>query len=150
MHRLFALLALSTLVAVLSVGCRVRDFFGAKSTADPNMVAAETAPPSMDNNVIPYGARMTASARHILVPTEQECLELREQIEGGADFAMLARLHSKCPSGRNGGDLGEFGRGQMAPEFDRVCFNGEVGKLHGPVKTQFGYHLVEITDRQVK
>lgn len=144
MHRLLLLLLLA---AAVGVGCRVRDFFGAKSTADPSMVG-QTAP--TNDNVIPYGAKMTAQARHILVPTEQECQDLRSQIEGGSDFAMMARLHSKCPSGRNGGDLGEFGRGQMAPEFDRVCFNDEVGKLHGPVKTQFGYHLIEITNRQVK
>jgi peptidyl-prolyl cis-trans isomerase C len=144
MHRLYVLLLLA---AAVCVGCRVRDFFGAKPTAAPGMVG-QTTPPA--DNVIPYGAKMTASARHILVPSENECQDLRSQIEGGADFAMLARLHSKCPSGRNGGDLGEFGRGQMAPEFDRVCFNEPVHKLHGPVKTQFGYHLIEITDRQVK
>lgn len=88
-----------------------------------------------------------ASARHILVATEEACEDLKNQIEGGADFATLASEHSKCPSGKQGGDLGEFGRGQMVPEFDEVVFSGEVGKVHGPVKTQFGYHLVEVTSR---
>lgn len=88
-----------------------------------------------------------ASARHILVETEESCQELKDQIETGADFAALAGEHSKCPSGKQGGDLGEFGPGQMVPEFDQVVFSGEVGKVHGPIKTQFGYHLVEVTSR---
>lgn len=88
-----------------------------------------------------------ASARHILVATEQECRKLKAEIEGGRDFADVAQKHSKCPSGREGGALGEFTRGQMVPEFDRVVFSEAVGKVHGPVKTQFGYHLVEITSR---
>jgi len=89
-----------------------------------------------------------ASARHILVPTEDACLDLKGKIEGGADFADLAKEHSQCPSGQRGGDLGEFGPGQMVPEFDKVVFHEAVGQVHGPVKTQFGYHLVEVTSRQ--
>jgi peptidyl-prolyl cis-trans isomerase C len=89
-----------------------------------------------------------ASARHILVSTEEACLELKSKIEAGTDFADAAREHSSCPSGKQGGELGEFGPGQMVPEFDRVVFQEEVGKVHGPVKTQFGYHLVEITRRE--
>ncbi len=88
-----------------------------------------------------------ASARHILVPTQEACEKLKSEIEGGADFATLASEHSKCPSGKQGGDLGEFGPGQMVKEFDEVVFNGEVGVVHGPVKTQFGYHLLEVTSR---
>jgi peptidyl-prolyl cis-trans isomerase C len=88
-----------------------------------------------------------ASARHILVATEQECNDLKKQIEEGKDFAEIAKAHSKCPSGQKGGELGEFTPGQMVPEFDKVVFSAEVGKVHGPVKTNFGYHLVEITSR---
>ena len=88
-----------------------------------------------------------ASARHILVKTEVECLKLKQEIEGGKDFAGTARQYSQCPSGKRGGDLGEFFRGQMVPEFDRVVFQEPLGKVHGPVKTQFGYHLIEITKR---
>jgi len=88
-----------------------------------------------------------ARARHILVKNEKECLELKNQIESGADFQDLARQHSDCPSGKNGGDLGEFSPGQMVREFDDVVFNNEVGKTHGPVKTQFGFHLIEIVSR---
>jgi peptidyl-prolyl cis-trans isomerase C len=88
-----------------------------------------------------------ARARHILVEDEQACLRLKEQIEAGADFAELAREHSQCPSGQQGGELGEFSPGQMVKEFDDVVFQEEVGKVHGPIQTQFGYHLVEITSR---
>ena len=89
----------------------------------------------------------TAKARHILVKTEKECENIKNQIEGGADFAELAKTHSQCPSGKDGGALGEFSPGQMVLEFDQVVFNEAVGKVHGPVKTQFGYHLIEITKR---
>ena len=88
-----------------------------------------------------------AKARHILVDSEAKCEELKQQIEGGSDFAALAAQHSQCPSGKQGGALGEFGPGQMVPEFDKVVFSGELNQVHGPVKTQFGYHLLEITSR---
>ncbi len=90
---------------------------------------------------------MLAKARHILVPTVEACQDLKTQIEGGADFADLARQHSTCPSGQRGGDLGEFSPGQMVREFDEVVFKEDVGAVHGPVKTQFGFHLIEITSR---
>jgi len=89
----------------------------------------------------------TAKARHILVSSQDECEKLKELIEGGSDFEEIAKRHSTCPSGQSGGDLGEFSPGQMVKEFDQVVFNDEVGKVHGPVKTDFGYHLIEITDR---
>lgn len=88
-----------------------------------------------------------ARARHILVPTEQACHDLKTKIAGGEDFADLAKAHSQCPSGGQGGDLGEFGPGQMVKEFDDVVFSADVGEVVGPVRTQFGYHLVEVTSR---
>ncbi|PIQ34661.1 MAG: peptidylprolyl isomerase [Zetaproteobacteria bacterium CG02_land_8_20_14_3_00_50_9] len=88
-----------------------------------------------------------ASARHILVSSEDQCVALKSEIENGADFADLARQHSSCPSGRSGGELGEFEPGMMVPEFDRVVFSADVGTVQGPVKTQFGYHLLEVTSR---
>jgi peptidyl-prolyl cis-trans isomerase C len=88
-----------------------------------------------------------ARARHILVPSEADCVTLKSQIETGSDFADVAKQYSKCPSGKEGGDLGEFSPGQMVREFDEVVFSGEVGKVLGPIKTQFGYHLIEITNR---
>lgn len=89
-----------------------------------------------------------ARARHILVPSEQACNDLKTQIaDGKATFADLAKQHSKCPSGSEGGDLGEFRPGQMVPEFDKVVFSAPVNTVQGPVKTQFGYHLIEVTSR---
>ncbi|MDD5285080.1 MAG: peptidylprolyl isomerase [Desulfuromonadaceae bacterium] len=88
-----------------------------------------------------------ATARHILVTTKETCEELKNKIEAGADFAACARENSKCPSGRDGGNLGEFGPGQMVKEFDQAVFTGEVGKVIGPIKTEFGYHLIEVTKR---
>ena len=89
----------------------------------------------------------SAAARHILVDTEAKCADLKKQIADGADFGELAKAHSSCPSGAEGGALGTFGPGQMVKEFDEVVFKGEIGVVHGPVKTQFGYHLLEITSR---
>jgi peptidyl-prolyl cis-trans isomerase C len=88
-----------------------------------------------------------AKARHILVSSEAECLEIKTKLENGAEFESCAAQYSSCPSGQKGGDLGEFGPGQMVKEFDDVVFSGDVGVVHGPVKTQFGFHLLEITSR---
>merc|ERR1711934_1054924 len=89
----------------------------------------------------------SAEASHILVADEAKATDLMKEIEGGADFSELAAKHSTCPSGKSGGSLGSFGPGQMVPEFDKVVFSGEVKKVLGPVKTQFGYHLIWITSR---
>jgi peptidyl-prolyl cis-trans isomerase C len=91
---------------------------------------------------------MTASAKHILVTDEADCQALKEKINSGeTTFEEVARDKSQCPSGVKGGDLGTFRQGQMVPEFDKVVFNDEVGVVHGPVQTQFGYHLLLITNR---
>lgn len=89
-----------------------------------------------------------ARARHILVPTEQQCEELKGRIAAGESFAELAEQHSQCPSGREGGNLGEFGPGQMVKEFDEVVFSAPLNEVQGPVKTQFGFHLLEVTSRE--
>ncbi len=88
-----------------------------------------------------------ATARHILVDSEEICLELKKEIEEGADFAAVAKDNSSCPSGQAGGDLGEFGPGMMVPEFDKVVFSAPINTVQGPVQTQFGYHLLEVTSR---
>ena len=88
-----------------------------------------------------------ASARHLLVQTEEQCNELKNQIIAGEDFAAVAQKHSSCPSKAQGGELGSFGRGQMVPEFDEVVFSAPLNEVQGPVKTQFGYHLLEVTER---
>ena len=89
----------------------------------------------------------SAAARHILVATEADCADLKQQIADGADFGDLAKAHSTCPSGAQGGALGTFGPGQMVKEFDEVVFSAPIGEVQGPVKTQFGYHLLEVTHR---
>jgi peptidyl-prolyl cis-trans isomerase C len=89
----------------------------------------------------------SAEARHILVDTEAMCQQIKDDIAGGKAFEDLALEHSQCPSKNNGGALGSFGPGQMVPEFDAVVFNEPVNVVHGPVKTQFGWHLVETTRR---
>jgi len=88
-----------------------------------------------------------ASARHILVDTEDQCNTLKQQIAEGADFADIAQQHSSCPSGVSGGDLGEFSPGMMVREFDEVVFSAPLNEVQGPVKTQFGFHLLEVTSR---
>jgi peptidyl-prolyl cis-trans isomerase C len=88
-----------------------------------------------------------ACARKHLGESEALCLELKSEIEQGADFAELAKKHSSCPSGQDGGDLGEFGPGMMVPEFDKVVFSAPINQVQGPVQTQFGYHLLEVTSR---
>jgi peptidyl-prolyl cis-trans isomerase C len=86
-------------------------------------------------------------ARHILVDTEELCEELKAKIEDGANFSDIAKEHSSCPSGAKGGELGSFGLGEMVPEFDQVVFSAPINDVQGPVKTQFGYHLLEVTNR---
>ena len=88
-----------------------------------------------------------ANARHLLVDSEEKCLELKQQIIDGTDFAEVAKANSSCPSSAQGGDLGSFGPGQMVPEFDAVVFSAPLNEVQGPVKTQFGYHLLEVTNR---
>ncbi|NOU52023.1 peptidylprolyl isomerase [Pseudoalteromonas sp. JBTF-M23] len=88
-----------------------------------------------------------ASARHILVESEAECLDLKSRIASGEDFAELAKQYSSCPSGQDGGALGEFGPGMMVPEFDKVVFSAPINEVQGPVQTQFGFHLLEVTSR---
>ena len=84
-----------------------------------------------------------ACARHILVKTKQEAEALKQQLTGGADFSSLAKKHSLCNSAKKGGDLGEFGPGKMLKAFDNVVFKKPVLTVHGPIKTKFGFHLIE-------
>ncbi len=89
----------------------------------------------------------TVCANHILVPTEADAIKLKSQIKDFDDFKYYAKMYSKCPSGRDGGDLGCFGKGQMVKSFEDAAFNGNVGEVSEPVKTQFGYHLLWVTKK---
>lgn len=86
-------------------------------------------------------------ASHILVETEQEAINLKEEILSGKPFEDVAAEHSLCPSGARGGDLGFFGRGQMVSEFEKAAFSLKVGELSDPVRTNFGWHLILVTDQ---
>lgn len=89
------------------------------------------------------------NASHILVKTEEEALDILGKIKSGeVSFEDAAREHSSCPSGESGGNLGDFTRGQMVPEFDAAVFAMEVGEItDAPVKTQFGYHLIKLNSK---
>ncbi|BCE02341.1 peptidylprolyl isomerase [Marinicellulosiphila megalodicopiae] len=89
-----------------------------------------------------------AGVRHILVKTAQEAEQLKKQIKLGSDFAKLAKKHSLCPSGKKtGGDLGEVRQGQMVKPFDKAVFKGKELELQGPLKTQFGFHILQVLYR---
>lgn len=87
-------------------------------------------------------------AEHILVKTAVEAQQIKKEIDNGGDFEYYARVYSMCPSGRNGGDLGYFGKGQMVREFEKAAFNLPVGAVSNPVYTQFGWHLIKVLDKQ--
>jgi peptidyl-prolyl cis-trans isomerase C len=86
---------------------------------------------------------MKINAAHILVKTLAEATELQTKVASGEDFATLARAHSTCPSGKDGGNLGFFGKGAMVKPFEDAAFATEVGNVSAPVQTQFGYHLIK-------
>ncbi len=87
-------------------------------------------------------------ASHILVETEEEAIRLKEEILSGTPFEDIAAEHSMCPSGARGGDLGFFGKGQMVKEFENAAFDLKVGEISDPIKTNFGWHLIIVTDKQ--
>lgn len=84
-------------------------------------------------------------ASHILVEKQSQALKVLEELKAGGDFRELARKYSTCPSGKRGGDLGQFGRGQMVREFEQAAFALKPGEVSEPVKTQFGYHVIKRT-----
>ena len=97
-----------------------------------------------DENLDKFTQGEMVNASHILVETEEEALRIAEEIAGGKTFEEAAKAYSSCPSKDAGGNLGEFGRGQMVPEFEEAAFALEVGTVSAPVKTQFGYHLIRV------
>jgi len=103
----------------------------AKSTVDPN------------------AANYTqVRAAHILVDTKSQANAVKYRVEGGEDFAKVAKQFSKCPSGQRGGDLGYFGRGQMVQEFETAAFDLPKGQVSEPVQTDFGWHIIKVIDKQ--
>jgi parvulin-like peptidyl-prolyl isomerase len=92
-----------------------------------------------------YKGSSRSSATRSKAEAEQEIREIERQLQGGADFAALAKAHSDCPSKSKGGDLGQFGRGQMVRPFEDATFAMQIGDVSGVVETDFGYHLIKRT-----
>lgn len=101
-----------------------------------------------EENKMMYNTDEEVEARHILVDDEKLANDLYEQLNDGADFAELAQEHSKDGSAVEGGNLGFFPRGQMVPEFEEKAFTQEVGVISEPVKSEFGYHIIETLDKK--
>jgi peptidyl-prolyl cis-trans isomerase C len=118
-----------------------------KKTLDTVTATEEDAKKFYEENKEKFVRPMTVTASHILVDTEEKADEIYAAIEGGKDFAEAATEFSSCPSKERGGDLGPFGKGQMVPEFEEAAFAMEVGKVSSPVKTQFGFHIIKLTDK---
>ena len=120
-----------------------------------NKVSAEISDEAIqsayDTFVADSASREQVTAAHILVETEDTARAIIEQLNDGADFAELAREKSTGPSGPNGGSLGAFGRGQMVPAFEAAAFSMPVGSYSAdPVQTQFGWHVIQVTDKGVE
>lgn len=92
-----------------------------------------------------YAGSARSTATRTQAEAQSQIQAIKAQIDGGADFAELARKHSDCPSGKSGGDLGSFGRGQMVGPFEQAAFGLPVGGTSGIVETQFGYHVIRRT-----
>lgn len=101
-----------------------------------------------DANPSQFVSGAQVKAKHILVDEEKTAEEIAKEIAEGKSFEDAAREYSTCPSKEKGGDLGYFGKGQMVPEFEKAAFEGTVGEILGPVKTQFGYHLILVEDKK--
>ena len=112
-------------------------------------VSEEEAKAFYEENPQHFEKGATVSAKHILVKEEETCKEILAAIESGEKlFEQAAQESSTCPSGQRGGDLGEFGKGQMVKEFEEAAFSAEIGQVVGPVATQFGYHLIKVEARK--
>lgn len=115
---------------------------------DPIQVSDTDAKAFYDENPDQFAGQPTVNASHILVDSEEKANAILEQIKAGSiSFEDAAKENSSCPSSAQGGNLGDFGRGQMVPEFDTACFSMEVGEISAPVKTQFGYHLIKLNSK---
>ncbi len=101
-----------------------------------------------DENKAQYLQKEQVQAKHILVKTEEEAKAVQEELKGGKAFGEIAAAQSVCPSKAKGGDLGWFERGRMVPEFEEAAFGLKKGETSGIVKTQFGYHIIQATDRK--
>ena len=100
-----------------------------------------------EDNSQMFKSAETVSAKHILVDTLDQMQEIKAEITNGMSFEEAAQKYSKCPSAAQGGSLGSFTRGRMVPEFEKAAFELQVGEISEPIKTQFGYHLIQLDER---
>ncbi|MDU8942413.1 peptidylprolyl isomerase [Ovoidimarina sediminis] len=128
---------------VLLVGEAVR-------AATQDAVTEEALQAAYDAQYTEGTAEVEFNASHILVETEELAAEIKAEIEGGADFAQMARDHSTGPSGPNGGELGWFGKGMMVSEFEEAVVAMAAGDVAGPVQTQFGWHVIKLNETRQK
>jgi len=120
---------------------------GVKKILDTVSVNDDDVKSFYDNNREMFKTEETVSAKHILVDSEEQANEIVEKINSGTSFEDAAKEFSNCPSSSQGGNLGQFGRGRMVPEFENAAFQLAVGEISGPVKTQFGYHIIKVEDK---
>jgi len=119
-----------------------------RQVLDAAEVSKEECEAYYEANKTNYKSPEKVNAKHILVKDEEECKAIMQLITSGEkEFEAMAREHSTCGSAAKGGSLGEFGRGQMVKEFEDAAFNAEIGDIVGPVKTQFGYHIIKVEDK---
>lgn len=119
-----------------------------KALADVKPATDEEIRKYYDDNAEKFIKGESVNASHILVDSEEKAKEILSSVtDGKISFEDAARQNSTCPSKENGGNLGEFTRGQMVPEFDEAVFSMSVGEVKGPVKTQFGYHLIKLISK---
>ncbi len=122
--------------------------FAIKKAIEKVTVAEEEVKKFYTENMDQFMAGETVNASHILVDSEEKAKEIAEDIKSGKiSFEDAAKQYSSCPSKEKGGNLGEFQRGQMVPEFDEACFTMEVGTMSEPIQTQFGYHIIKLNSK---
>ncbi len=122
--------------------------FAIAKTVEKISVTEEEIKDFYEKNKVELMSGETVNASHILVDTEDEAKSILDDINSSKiSFEDAARKYSKCPSKEQGGCLGDFGKGQMVPEFDSACFSMNEGEIKGPVKTQFGYHLIKLNSK---
>lgn len=122
--------------------------FAVKSVIDGITVNEDEAQKFYNENPEYFDSPEQIRASHILVAEEEKAHSIYDSIQKGEDFGELAADNSTCPSAAAGGDLNYFSKGQMVPEFEQAAFNLQVGEVSKPVKTQFGYHIIKLTDKK--
>ena len=139
---------LTQLMMLMSLGVKQGDIVTVTAEGADEEAAAAALKEFFENNKQRYAKPATVSAKHILTDSEEKCNDILEKITSGEkEFEEAAKEFSTCPSGAQGGDLGEFGRGNMVKEFEEAAFAAEVGHVVGPVQTQFGYHLIKVEQK---